>query len=153
MTSLVVGVLLFACVHFIPSLAPSLKANVLTKIGEDAYKGVFSLLLLGAFCVIIVGWRSVVAEPIYLSFPALHKVALWLLACAFLVMAANTRQSRLRLLIRHPLLTGVVLWSVSHLLLNGDPPSWSAELVTLLIAAITVAVIIYLHPWLSGILV
>ena len=26
MTSLVVGVLLFACVHFIPSLAPSLKA-------------------------------------------------------------------------------------------------------------------------------
>ncbi len=153
MTSLVVGVLLFACVHFIPSLAPSLKANLLTKIGEDAYKGVFSLLLLSAFGVIIVGWRSVVPEPIYLPFPALHKVALALLACAFLVMAANTRQSRLRLLIRHPLLTGVVLWSVSHLLLNGDPPSWSAELVTLLIAAITVAVIIYLHPWLSGILV
>jgi protein-S-isoprenylcysteine O-methyltransferase Ste14 len=66
-------------------------------------------------------------------------------------MTASTRQSRLRLLIRHPLLTGAVLWGVSHLLLNGDPPSWSAELVTLLIAAITVAVIIYLHPWLSGI--
>ena len=153
MTSLVVGVLLFACVHFIPSLAPSLKENVLTKIGEDAYKGIFSLLLLSAFGVIIVGWRSVVPESIYLPSPALHKVALGLLVCAFLVMAANTRQSRLRLLIRHPLLTGVVLWSVSHLLLNGDPPSWSAELVTLLIAAITVAVIIYLHPWLSGILV
>ena len=104
MTSLVVGVLLFACVHFIPSLAPSLKANLLTKIGEDAYKGIFSLLLLGAFGVIIVGWRSVVPEPIYLPFPALHKVALGLLVCAFLVMAASTRQSRLRLLIRHPML-------------------------------------------------
>ena len=104
MTSLVVGVLLFACVHFIPSLAPSLKANLLTKIGEDAYKGIFSLLLLGAFGVIIVGWRSVVPEPIYLPFPALHKVALALLACAFWVMAASKRQSRLRLLIRHPML-------------------------------------------------
>jgi len=104
MTSLVVGVLLFACVHSIPSLAPSLKANVLTKIGENAYKGIFSLLLLGAFGVIIVGWRSVVPEPIYLPFPTLHKVALALLACAFWVMAASKRQSRLRLLIRHPML-------------------------------------------------
>ena len=182
MTSLVVGVLLFACVHFIPSLAPSLKANVLRQIGEDAYKGIFSLLLLSAFGVIIVGWRSVAPESIYLPFPALHKVALGLLACAFLVMAASTRQSRLRLLIRHPMLTGVVLWGVSHLLLNGDnrsialfggmaawalieivainkregvwikgdPPSWTAELVTVLIAATTVGVIIYLHPSLSG---
>jgi uncharacterized membrane protein len=76
MTSLVVGVLLFACVHSIPSLAPSLKANVLTKIGEDAYKGIFPLLLLSAFGFIIVGWRSVVPESIYLPSPSLHKVAL-----------------------------------------------------------------------------
>ena len=182
MTSLVVGVLLFACVHFIPSLAPSFKANALTNIGEDAYKGIFSLLLLSAFGVIIMGWRSVVPVSIYLPFPALHKIALSLLGCAFLVMAASKRQSRLRLLIRHPMLTGVVLWGVSHLLLNGDnrsmalfggmtawalieivainkregvwikgdPPSWTVELVTVLIAAITVGVIIYLHPWLSG---
>ena len=120
MALLVVGVLLFASVHFIPSLAPSIKANVRTKIGEDAYKGIFSLLLLSAFVFIIMGWRSAVPESIYLPFPALHKVALGLLACAFLVMAANKRQSRLRLLIRHPMLTGMVLWGVSHLLLNGD---------------------------------
>ena len=182
MTSLVVGVLLFACVHFIPSLAPSFKANALTNIGEDAYKGIFSLLLLSAFGVIIMGWRSVVPVSIYLPFPALHKIALGLLGCAFLVMAASKRQSRLRLLIRHPMLTGVVLWGVGHLLLNGDnrsialfggmtawalieivainkregvwikgdPPSWTAEIVTVLIAAITVGLIIYLHPWLSG---
>ena len=104
MALLVVGVLLFASVHFVPSLAPSIKVNVRTKIGEDAYKGIFSLLLLSAFGVIIVGWRSVVPEPIYLPFPALHKVALSLLACAFWVMAASKRQSRLRLLIRHPML-------------------------------------------------
>ena len=124
MTSLVVGVLLFACVHFIPSLAPSLKANVLTKTGEDAYKGIFSLLLLSAFGVIIVGWRSVAPESIYLPPPALHKVALGLLACAFLVMAASKRQSRLRLLIRHPILKK---WCVSRALKKGTQNSDNAR--------------------------
>jgi len=78
--------LLFASVHFIPSLAPSIKANVLTKIAEDAYKGIFSLLLLSAFVFIIMGWRSAVPEPIYLPFSTVHNIALILLACAFLVM-------------------------------------------------------------------
>ena len=104
MTLLVVGVLLFASVHFIPSLAPSIKANVLTKIAEDAYKDIFSLLLLSAFVFIIMGWRSAVPEPIYLPFSTVHKIALMLLACAFLAMGASARNSRIRLLIRHPML-------------------------------------------------
>ena len=111
MALLVVGVLLFASVHFIPSLAPSIKANVRTKIGEDAYKGIFSLLLLSAFVFIIMGWRSAVPEPIYLPSSTVHKIALVLLACAFLTMGASARNSRIRLLIRHPILKK---WCVSR---------------------------------------
>jgi uncharacterized membrane protein len=183
MILLVLGVLLFALVHFIPSLTPAIKTRLLSKLGEGGYKGIFSLLLLGSFALMILGWRSAAPLSVYLPPAELHKFALVLLAFAFLVMGASTRNSRLRLVIRHPQLTGVALWGVSHLLLNGDnraialfggltawavieifaisrregvwakdkPPSWKAELTNVLIAAVIVSVIVYIHPWISGV--
>jgi len=183
MTLLVSGIFLFAFVHFIPSLAPSIKAAGLRRLGEGGYKGIFSLLLLASFALIIIGWRRAEPTPLYPPPLGLHKVALGLLALAFLLLAVSTRSSRLRLLIRHPQLTGVALWGSSHLLLNGDnrsvvlfggmtlwalieivaisrregvwikgeTPAWGAELVTVIIAGITVAVVVYIHPWLSGV--
>jgi uncharacterized membrane protein len=183
MTLLVCGILLFAVVHFIPSFAPSFRASAFQRMGEGGYKGVFSGLLLSAFALIIVGWRNAQPTSLYLPPEALHKLAIGLLVLAFLLMAVSARNSRLRLLVRHPQLTGVALWGISHLLLNGDSrsvalfggmtvwalieivaiskregvwiksdvPSWAAEGVTVLIAAVTVGVIILLHPWLSGV--
>ena len=61
MSMLVLGILLFAGVHFIPSLAPGLKSGAVEKMGENGYKGVFSLLLLSALALMIFGWRG--ADP------------------------------------------------------------------------------------------
>ncbi|MEZ5504043.1 MAG: NnrU family protein [Halioglobus sp.] len=182
MLMLVLGLALFAGVHFIPALAPSARAGLIHRLGEGGYKGIFSLLLLAAFGLIILGWRSAQPVPLYAPPAELHKVALALLALAFLLLAVSSRKSRLRLVIRHPQLSGVALWGIAHLMLNGDSraialfgglslwalieivmiskrqgvwikeqaPSWGAELVTVLIAAVTIAVVVYLHPWLSG---
>ena len=183
MTLLVLGVVLFAGVHFIPSLAPSLKDKWLAVMGEGGYKGIFSLLLLASFALMIFGWRSAQADFVYSPPANLRIFALALLALAFVLMAVSSRKSRLRLIVRHPQLTGVALWGISHLLLNGDnrsialfggmtlwavleifainkregvwikqeAPSWGSELVSLLIAAVTIGVIVYIHPWLSGV--
>jgi uncharacterized membrane protein len=183
MIMLVLGILLFALVHFIPSLTPSVKMGAVKRLGEGGYKGIFSLLLLASFALIIIGWRSAQPTHVYVPPVALHKVAFGLMACAFLLLAVSARNSRLRLFIRHPQLTGVALWGISHLLLNGDSrsvalfggmtlwalieivaiskrqgvwvkgetPSWGTEVVTGMIAAITVGVIVYLHPWISGV--
>ena len=183
MTMLVLGILLFAAVHFIPSLAPGIKTGAVEKMGEGGYKGIFSLLLFAAFALIIFGWRSSVPVSLYAAPVVLHKFAMALLVLGFLLMAVSQRSSRLRMFVRHPQLTGVALWGISHLLLNGDSrsvvlfggmtvwslieivaiskrqgiwvkedvPSWSAEFVTVVIAAITIGVIVYVHPWLSGV--
>src|SRR5678816_4379271 len=119
MIMLVSGVLLFALVHFVPAFAPALKADLKRRLGEGGYKGIFSLLLLLAFGLIIAGWRSTTPAPVYLPPPDLHNFALGLLGLAFVLLVLTVRKSRLRRLIRHPQLTGVVLWGVSHLLLNG----------------------------------
>ena len=123
MSMLVIGVLLFAGVHFIPSLAPGLKQGAMEKMGENGYKGVFSLLLLGALALIIFGWRG--ADPVYFYAPPayLHKFAICLMFVAFWIMTASNTKSRIRQVVRHPQLTGVALWGFSHLLLNADSRS------------------------------
>ncbi len=62
MALLSLGLLLFAAVHLLPSLAPDLKTAWYNKLGEGGYKGTFSLLLLLSFALIIVGWRSIQPE-------------------------------------------------------------------------------------------
>lgn len=123
MTLLILGVLLFAGVHFIPSLAPGLKANWVGRMGENGYKGIFTLLLFGAFALMITGWRGAQPTYLYMPSPELRHLAMLLLLLAFLLMVVSSRKSRLALLVRHPQLTGVTLWGVAHLLLNGDSRS------------------------------
>ena len=182
MTLLTLGILIFALVHFVPSMAPNSKANAIKRMGEGGYKGIFSLALLGSFALIIFGWRSAIPEVIYMPPAVLHTFALGLVLFAFLLLAVSSRKSRLRRFIRHPQLSGVALWGISHLLMNGDnrsvmlfsgltlwavieiiainkregawikedTPDWSTEMVNVIIATVTVAVVVYLHPWLSG---
>jgi len=120
MTLLVIGVLLFACVHLSKSLAPSFRADMQKRLGENAYKGIFSLLILGSIGLIVVGWRSTVPQYLYNTSTAMQAPAFFLLVVAFWLMVVSSRPSRVHRLLRHPQLTGVGLWGVAHLLLNGD---------------------------------
>lgn len=120
MALLILGMILFAGVHLIPSITPGLKKAWHNKLGEGGYKGSFSVLLLLSFALIIFGWRSAQPELVYLPAAALKHPAMGLVAVAFLLMVISNRPSRLRQWIRHPQLTGVLLWALAHLLLNGD---------------------------------
>jgi uncharacterized membrane protein len=120
MTLLAIGALLFAALHLTKSLAPTLRADLQNRLGENGYKGIFSLLVLGSMALIVFGWRNAVPQFLYSPVPALKMPALLLLVLAFGFMVASARPSRLRRLVRHPQLTGVALWGIAHLLLNGD---------------------------------
>ena len=102
MALLILGLVLFAGVHLIPSMAPGLKKAWRNKLGEGGYKGSFSLLLLLSFAGIIMGWRGAQPELIYLPWAALRLPALALVALAFLLLVISNRPSRLRQWIRHP---------------------------------------------------
>lgn len=120
MAVLAIGVALFAGLHLVKSLAPSLRAGLQQRLGENGYKGIFSLLVLGSFALIILGWRSATPHFVYTPSPALHLPALGLMLLAFFLLAISSRPSRMRRLVRHPQLSGVALWGIAHLLLNGD---------------------------------
>lgn len=120
MTLLLLGVVLFAAVHLVPSLLPALKANVQAKATENGYKGIFSLLLLAALAMIILGWRSVQPQYLYAPVAMLHTPAVASIMAALLLFVVSNRPSRIKQLVRHPQLTGVALWAFAHLLINGD---------------------------------
>ena len=120
MTLILIGLILFCGVHLVPSFAPSVKASWLEKLGEGGYKGSFSLLLLAGVISIVLGWRSSVPELVYLPSPELRLPAVALVLVAFLMLVVGSRNSRIRQWVRHPQLTGVLLWALAHLLLNGD---------------------------------
>lgn len=123
MIYLIAGLVLFAVVHFVPSLAPGVKASWRGKMGESGYKGTFSLLLLGSFVLMVIGWRGAQPSSIYIPVAALREPAMGLLVVAIGFMVVGSRNSRLRQWVRHPQLTGLLLWAVAHLLLNGDSSS------------------------------
>ncbi len=120
MTLLAFGLLLFAGLHLVKSLAPTMRSDLQGRLGENAYKGIFSLLVLASLALIVFGWRATIPAFVYTPSPALTMPALLLLVLAFLLMVVSTRPSRLRRVVRHPQLSGVVLWGIAHLLLNGD---------------------------------
>jgi len=123
MELLISGLFIWSVVHLIPSVAPSVKTKWVGALGETGYKISFAVLLLVSLALIIFGWRA--SEPTFLyQIPAgaRHPVML-LLLIAFVLFGASNYPTRIKNFIRHPQLTGVMVWATAHLLLNGDSRS------------------------------
>lgn len=123
MLMLIAGLALWITVHLFPSVAPDQKRRLIARIGDNAYRGLFSLVLISALILIIFGWRSTNPLPVYTPAASLHHPAMLLAAIALVLMVAASFPTRIKRVLRHPQLTGVLLWSIAHLVLNGDSRS------------------------------
>ena len=123
MVWLCVGVLLWMAVHFIPSVARSLRTALVERVGENPYKGIFALTLVLSIALMIVGWRSTAPALIYVPPTWGAPLTSMLMLIAVLLFGAAQQPTRIKRFIRHPQLTGMVVWSLSHLLSNGDSRS------------------------------
>lgn len=118
---LVIGVLLWSCVHLYPSVFPQRREAVIEKLGSK-YKGIFAACILFSIFLIVMGWKATIPEPVY-NPPTwgrhLHMVTM-IIAIALLGAGSPKGVSRIKQYIRHPMLAGVLVWGVGHLLANGD---------------------------------
>lgn len=121
---LCLGVLLWMAVHFVPTLARSLRESLIVGMGENPYKGAFSLALVLSVALMIIGWRSTVPQLIYPPPPWATPVTSVLMLIAVWLFAAAHQATRIKRFIRHPQLTGMAVWAGSHLLSNGDSRSF-----------------------------
>ncbi len=123
MVLLVLGVLVWSAVHLSPALAPQRKQALWDRLGEGPYMGLFSLGVLAGLGLMIMGWRGTQPELVYLPDPALRMPALGLTVLGFLLIGFTKSPGRIKRVVRHSQLTGVGLWAIAHLLLNGDSRS------------------------------
>lgn len=117
------GVIVWSVVHAIPSLAPGLRASLIERLGENGYKIGFALAIVGSIVLMVVGWRSAVADIVYEPPAWGRHLAMLLMLIAFLLFAFSHGKGNLKRFIRHPQLTAVAVWAIGHLLANGDSRS------------------------------
>ncbi|MGB5211811.1 MAG: NnrU family protein [Gammaproteobacteria bacterium] len=119
MSILIIGVALWAIVHFFPAIAAGQRASLNQRLGQR-YRGLFSLLILASLALIVVGWRSTIPTTVYLPQIWGRHLAYLLVLIAFVLFAAAKTSNNIRRLIRHPQLTAVAVWATGHLFANGD---------------------------------
>ena len=123
MTLLIIGLLLWCGIHFVPSLCIRVRTGLVAKLGLPAYKGLFALLIVASIVVMAFGWQSIEPQLVYLP-PLWGKhVTHVLVLLTFILFVAAKRNTNIKRVLRHPQLTGVVLWSAGHLFANGEDRS------------------------------
>jgi uncharacterized membrane protein len=121
MTMLVAGLVVFFGVHSLRIFAAPLRDRLATRLGEGAWKGLYSLVAIAGFLLIIKGFGAARAAPVVLYAPApwLRWVAVLLLAPVFPMLLAAYLPGRIRSTLKHPMLAAIKAWALAHLLANG----------------------------------
>lgn len=120
MAFLVAGVVLWAIVHLFPSLAPGARATLVKGMGENLYKGLFSIDIVIALALIVYGWRTTEVATWYVPPLLGSPIVSALVFVAFFLFAATHAPGNTKRFLNHPMLTGTAVWGIAHLLANGE---------------------------------
>jgi len=135
MTSMSLAALFWLGLHLI--VAGPLRSPLVDKLGENVYRGIFSLLSIAGLVWFVVAYRNAPWVPLWQTPPALGWLAFVLVFLGFLLVvvgvgpmnptdthAPRVIDSRLPVygvtrVTRHPRLCGLSLWAIAHMLVNG----------------------------------
>ena len=118
MTLLLLGLGLFFVPHLLPSTP--LRGALLGALGPGRYKGLVTLLSLVGLVVAVIGYRQVPVEYLFAPKPWARAAALHSMPIAFILIGASHMPTHLRKWLRHPMLIGVLIWSLVHYFANGE---------------------------------
>lgn len=122
MTYLVVGLVVFLGLHSVRIFADDWRARVLQARGEGFYKGVYSLLALVGFVLIIYGFGLARETPVLLWSPPVafrHIGSLLVLVSFVFLVAAYIPRNAIKVRLKHPMVLGVKTWALAHVLMTG----------------------------------
>jgi uncharacterized membrane protein len=121
MTALILGLLIFLGVHSTRIFAEDWRSRIRTRLGEGPYKGIYTLLSLLGFALIVWGYGQARQQPVALWMPQLwarHLASLLTVGAFVLLVAAYVPRNGIKARLHHPMVLGVKLWALAHLLAN-----------------------------------
>lgn len=123
MTMLIVGLALFLGAHSVRIFADGWRENVIRHLGVGPWKGLYTLFSLAGFVLLIYGYGATRGTtPLYvLPHGLLHVTFLLVWAGFVCVTAAYWPGNHIKQILHDPMVFGVGLWALGHLLVNATP--------------------------------
>ncbi|MFW8635791.1 NnrU family protein [Cribrihabitans pelagius] len=119
MALLIAGLVLWWGAHLFKRLAPGPRAAM-----GNAGRGAVALVLLVSVVLMVLGYRSAEVYDLAAPPPFLRHINNLMVLIAIYLMSPAPRKGALLSGMRHPMLAGVKLWAVAHLLVNWDAASF-----------------------------
>ena len=122
MGMLILGLVLFLGVHSTRIVADGWRSAMMARLGDNAWKGLYALLSLLGFALLVWGFGVARQQPVLLWSPPVamrHVAALLTLIAFVLLAAAYVPRNAIKARLHHPMVLGVQVWAFAHLLANG----------------------------------
>lgn len=117
----ILGLIIFFGTHLFTAAARGQREALVNRLGAGPYKGLYSLVSIAGFALIVIGWPKADATVIYVSpYWLVHVVYLLMLIALTLLAAAYLPKGRIARAAKHPMLAAVKIWAFAHLLVNGE---------------------------------
>jgi uncharacterized membrane protein len=122
MAVLLLGLVLFLGVHSTRIVAEGWRTAMIGKIGENKWKGLYTVVSLAGFALIVWGYGLARQNPVVVWSPPRgmnHLAALLTVISFVLLAAAYVPRNGIKAKLHHPMVAGVKVWAFAHLLANG----------------------------------
>lgn len=119
MAYLILGLILWSAGHFFKRVAPDMRAGM-----GNAGKGVAAMIIVVGVVLMVIGYRAADGAVFWGRHPATVGINNLLMLLSVYLFAASGMKTALARKMRHPMLAGVKVWALAHLLVNGDVASF-----------------------------
>ncbi len=122
MSYLVLGLLFFLGIHTLRIVADDWRDARVATLGLMTWKGIYAAVSLAGLALIVWGFAMSRGTSVDLWQPATwshHAAGLLTLVAFLLIVASYVPSSRIKGLVGHPMVAGLMVWSVGHLIANG----------------------------------
>ena len=120
---LITGLVVFLGVHSVRIVADGWRIRILHRLGASAYKGLYSLISVLGFVLIVYGFGVARESPVMLWLPPAgmrHAAFLLTLVAFVLLAAAYVPRNSIKARVHHPMVLGVKSWALAHLVSTGS---------------------------------
>ncbi|MCC6709876.1 MAG: NnrU family protein [Gammaproteobacteria bacterium] len=119
MLELTAGLALFFAAHTF-SMFRDARASLVARLGALPYRGLYSLVSLAGFALIVHGYAHAPRIDVWLPPVALRHVTMLLMLPVFVLLAAAYVPGHIKARLGNPMLLALKTWALAHLLINGD---------------------------------
>ncbi len=123
MLQLLIGLALFLGIHSLQSLAPQVRQNSIIRWGPLGFKAVYAAVSALGLYLLVHGYGVARLEPVVLWTPPRgmqHATILLMWVAMVLLVASYVPGNQIKAKLRHPMTLSVKVWSLGHLLSNGN---------------------------------